>query len=59
MITVTLWALILFHADGSAASTWTHAPHYATQEECEQARSWSRDTDNIYVCVPQSFKVPK
>lgn len=59
MITITLWALVLFNGDGEPAMTWTHASHYASFQECDQARSWDRSAAHTWVCIPQTVKVAR
>ena len=62
MITITLWALVLFNGAGEPAMTWTQAAHYASFQECDQARSWYPDSQSgktLWACIPQTVKVAR
>jgi hypothetical protein len=64
MITVTLWALILFTPAGEPTSSWSSAPHYATWEICDMVgnRYFGGDpllVHDTYLCIPQNVQVRK
>ena len=64
MITVTIWALIVFSNSGQPLQgvTWSNSPHFPSLQECDQERS---NTPGAYtglhlmMCVPQTVKVSK
>ena len=56
MITVTLWALILFTPAGEPTSSWSSAPHYASSEICDMV-GYRAFGDITYLCIPENVQV--